>query len=250
MNLNWDAETYDKRHSFVTTYGEELIGLLDPKPGERILDIGCGTGHLTAQTAALGATAIGLDASESMLEIARSTYPEIEFLLADASNFELSEPVDAIFSNAALHWILDADNTVQCMANALRSGGRFVIEMGGKGNIDQIMAALMESVSQIGVEMERPAKFYPSPDDYTSLLEKYDIRPTSVLHFPRPTKLLGKDGLRNWYNQFAQLVLQQLSEEEQNNVIAKAEDQLKTTHFNGQDWIADYVRLRVVAKKA
>jgi trans-aconitate methyltransferase len=249
LNLNWDAETYDKQHSFVTKYGEELIDLLDPQPHETILDIGCGTGHLTAQIAARGANAIGLDASESMLEIARSTYPDITFLHADASDFEVSQQVDAIFSNAALHWILDADGCVASMSRALRAGGRFVIEMGGQGNIDQIMSALMDSVAEIGIGIKRPPKFYPSPGEYERLLRKYGIEPSRILHFTRPTKLEGVDGLRNWYMQFAQLVLEQLSADDRDEVILRAENKLRPTHYDGNNWTADYVRLRVTAQK-
>src|SRR5687768_13013787 len=104
-NNPWDAKTYDSRHSFVWKLAEDLIAMLDPKPGERILDLGCGTGHLTAQIAAAGCDVVGLDVSESMLETARREHPEILFIAEDARAFQFGKPFDGIFTNAALHWI-------------------------------------------------------------------------------------------------------------------------------------------------
>src|SRR5207302_10671977 len=101
----WDAGLYDGRHAFVWKHGASLVGLLAPRPGERVLDLGCGTGHLTAALAAAGAGVVGLDRSEEMLAQARSAYPALEFVCGDARDFRFGEPFDAVFSNAALHWV-------------------------------------------------------------------------------------------------------------------------------------------------
>src|SRR5580704_7413905 len=107
MADRWDSALYDDRHSFVWKKAGDLIDLLDPRPGERILDLGCGTGHLTAQIAERGAEVIGLDASASMMGQDSQNYPKLKFVLADARSFDLGTGFDAVFSNAALHWILE-----------------------------------------------------------------------------------------------------------------------------------------------
>jgi len=134
----WNPEFYDARHSFVWQRGADLIDLLDPQTEERILDLGCGTGHLTAQIAARGAEVMGIDSSAEMIEEARKHYPALEFRVADARDFSLGQPVDAVFSNAALHWIQPAERVVSCVWKALKPGGRFVAEFGGKGQRAEI----------------------------------------------------------------------------------------------------------------
>ena len=116
---SWDAALYDSKHSFVWRYGAELIELLAPQRGERILDLGCGTGHLTHRIAQSGAKVIGLDRSPAMLAEARRNYPELRLVAADATRFEFAAPFDAVFSNATLHWILDAEHVVECVATSL-----------------------------------------------------------------------------------------------------------------------------------
>ena len=116
-------------------HGEDLIGLLAPQPGERILDLGCGTGQLTAEIAKSRAQVVGIDSSPEMVQQARSNYPLLRFELADATQFRTAEPFDAVFSNAALHWIKDAGGAASTIAQALKPGGRFVAEFGGKGNV-------------------------------------------------------------------------------------------------------------------
>src|ERR1700758_742036 len=120
----WDSALYEDRHSFVWKKAGDLVELLDPKPAERILDLGCGTGHLTAKIAATGAEVTGLDSSTSMIAQARQNFPALKFALADARDFQFDEPFDAVFSNAALHWVHDAEAVIRCVAAALRSGGR------------------------------------------------------------------------------------------------------------------------------
>ena len=130
MSAGWDSTLYDAKHSFVWKHGASLLELLAPKPGERILDLGCGTGHLTAEIAKAGALVVGLDSSPTMIETARSAYPQLTFVEADARNFTLDAPCDAVFSNAALHWIHDADAVARSVHQALKPGGRFVAELG------------------------------------------------------------------------------------------------------------------------
>src|SRR5436305_1035520 len=125
----WDAQLYDQSHAFVWRYGSGLLELLDPKPGERVLDVGCGTGHLTQKIADAGAQVVGVDASAAMIDEARRNFPDLKFELADATAMRFAEPFDAVFSNAALHWVKPPAAAVARMWEALRPGGRVVIEM-------------------------------------------------------------------------------------------------------------------------
>src|SRR5690349_15682269 len=120
MATRWDSSLYDQAHSFVWKFGADLLPLLHPKAGERILDVGCGTGHLTSQIAESGATVVGIDSSPEMIEQARAAYPNIEFRIADATTFAVAEPFDAVFSNAALHWVKAAEAAVSRISAALK----------------------------------------------------------------------------------------------------------------------------------
>jgi trans-aconitate methyltransferase len=131
----WNANLYDAKHAFVWKYGADLVPLLAPQSGERILDIGCGTGHLTAQIAESGARVVGVDRSPEMATAARKAYPKLQFEVADARDLPFRDEFDAVFSNAMLHWIREPELVVRSVRNALRPGGRFVAEFGGKGNI-------------------------------------------------------------------------------------------------------------------
>lgn len=249
--MKWDTELYDRKHSFVTKYGEDVLALLDAKPGERILDVGCGSGHLTKQIADAGAEVVGFDSSPEMIATASAAYPAIQFLVADASDFSFDEPFDAIFSNAALHWVQRAEAAVVCMARALKPGGRFVIEMGGKGNIGGIATALEQAIRHQHGREVKATNYFPSISEYSSLLEKHGIEVTSALLFDRPTKLEGgEDGLANWIRMFRRELLTGFSDEEQQAIFAEVKTALRDRQFRDGDWFADYRRLRITACKA
>src|SRR6266545_6600698 len=122
----WNTALYDGKNAFVWKHGRGVVELLAPQPGERIIDLGCGTGHLTNQIAAAGADVIGLDRSQSMIEEARRLYPDLHFEKADATDFHFDQPFDAVFSNAAIHWMKDQPAVARCIREALKPGGRFV----------------------------------------------------------------------------------------------------------------------------
>jgi trans-aconitate 2-methyltransferase len=159
----WNTALYDGKNAFVWKYGRgrRALALL---AGERILDLGCGTGHLTNQIAATGAEVIGLDRSQSMIEEARRLYPNLRFEIADATNFHFDQPFDAVFSNAAIHWMKDQPGVARSIWEALKPGGRFVAEFGGKGNIRAIRSALTEAVEAAGetINAEPFARYYPA----------------------------------------------------------------------------------------
>ena len=173
-----------------------LIDLLDPTDGMTVLDLGCGTGHLSHEIAQRGATVIGLDSSPAMVAQARINYPSLKFILADASDFTLPEPVDAVFSNAALHWVPQAEDAVRCVRTALKPGGRFVAEFGGKHNITAILAAVYAETGA-----ENPW-YFPSLGEYATLLEANRFRVVQASHFDRPTKLEGPRGMEDWLEMF------------------------------------------------
>lgn len=246
----WDAELYEARHSFVWQFGESLIELLDPKPGERILDVGCGPGQLTHKIAERGAEVIGLDASPEMIGQARQNYPQLRFLLQDAAAMQFDGEFDAVFSNAALHWMLDAGSVARCIARALRSNGRFVAELGGKGNIAQIESAIEAVLPRhYNNRLPDPRTFFPSIGEYATLLESRGLELRAALLFDRLTPLEGAQGMENWIRQFKWYYFEPLTPEIRHSALQETIELLRPALFRDGEWQADYRRLRIVAMK-
>ncbi|MBV8550634.1 MAG: methyltransferase domain-containing protein [Acidobacteriaceae bacterium] len=246
----WDAELYEARHAFVWQLGQGLIDLLDPKPGERILDLGCGTGQLTDKIAERGAEVLGLDASPEMIGQARQNFPHLRFVLKDAAQMDFEKKFNAIFSNAALHWMLDCSSVAAAIARALRTGGRLVLEMGGKGNIAHIEAAISRVLTRYGIDAEEARRtFYPSVGHYASVLESAGLEVRFATLFDRPTPLEGDQGMEIWLRQFKPYALELLPPAERRTALTEMVEQLRPVLYREGAWVADYRRLRIVAVK-
>jgi SAM-dependent methyltransferase len=246
---DWNAGLYDDAFSFVWQHGSNLIDLLAPQPGERVLDLGCGTGHLAQAIAERGAEVVGLDSAPSMVEQARRNYPNLRFEVADAAGFDLGR-FDAVFSNAVLHWVPQPQQVIASVRGALKPGGRFVAEFGGHGNVAALTAALLDAIAAAGYPAgaERNPWFFPGIAEYTALLERGGLEPTLALLFDRPTLLDGGEaGLRNWIEMFADSFLAGVPAEGRNAIARDVERRLRPTRFRDGTWVADYRRLRVVA---
>ena len=239
----WDAARYQDQHSFVWRFGANLIESLHPQPGERILDVGCGTGQLTAEIAQSGAAVVGLDNSAEMLAEARKNYPNLEFVPGNAASFQFPQPFDAVFSNAALHWVKDAEGAVRSIAQALRRGGRFVAEFGGKGNIATVQAAL-RAVLGPAADVRSPW-YYPSIGEYSPLLEQHGLEVRDASLFDRPTPLEGEQGMENWLRMFTQSYLREFSPQRAAELVGQLVEHLRPTQYRDGRWTVDYRRLRV-----
>ncbi len=252
-NNNWNTALYQDKHAFVWQYGEDLLKLLNPQPGESILDLGCGTGQLTAKIAQAGAEVWGIDHATEMIEKARQNYPHLHFDVADATNFQVEQPLDAVFSNAVLHWVKQADLAIASIYQALKPGGRFVAEFGGKGNVQAIVSALYGAITAIAIPepQTRNPWYYPSIAEYATLLEKQGFEVIYANLYPRPTVLADKEaGLANWIKMFASTFFVGMSAEQQAQVIQHVEENLRPTLYQEGNWTADYRRIRIVAIKA
>ncbi|HLW77411.1 MAG TPA: methyltransferase domain-containing protein [Bryobacteraceae bacterium] len=241
MDKQWDAAGYQERYAFVFKYGEGLLELLDAKAGERILDLGCGAGQLTAKIAEAGARVCGMDASPEMIAQARENYPAIDFEVADATAFTVAEPVDAVFSNAVLHWVKDAESAIERVHAALKPGGRFVLEMGGRGNTQ----TLLNAVREVAGELESPW-FYPSVGEYSSLLEKRGFEVRFATLFERPTPL---NSIEDWLEMFGGKLLVGFTVKRLQEIRKNVAEILRPAMYRDGAWMLDYRRLRVVAVK-
>jgi len=250
-NSEWNAELYEEKHSFVWKMAAGLVDLLEIKAGERILDIGCGTGHLTSQIATLGAKVVGVDRSAEMIEQARKQYPALQFEVMDAREIAFAEPFDAVFSNATMHWISEPERVIAGIAKVLRPRGRFVVEFGGKGNIAALMDAVERAWRKLGKGAVPRPWYYPSVAEYAGLLEKHELEVTYAMLFDRPTALEdGAQGLRNWLEMFGGVFLESVKPEEREGVISAVEREARVALFHDDHWVMDYRRLRVVARNA
>ena len=245
---SWDAAAYDKNARFVSDLGAEILSWLDPKPGERILDLGCGDGALTLKLIEAGAKVVGVDTSESLLAAARAR--GIDARLMDGQALQFAAEFDAVFSNAALHWMPRAEDVVRGVAKALERGGRFVAEFGGHMNIAAIVTALRAVALRRGLDPALAAGwFYPTPDEYRALLERHGLRVERILLAPRPTPL--PTGMRGWLLTFRKPYFDAMPEPEREVVLAELEDLLAPAlRDRAGNWTADYVRLRVRAQLA
>ncbi|MDR9857254.1 methyltransferase domain-containing protein [Paenibacillus sp. VCA1] len=248
----WKPLDYDRKLGFVSEYGKDLLSLLNPQKHETILDLGCGTGDLTSEIAASGAEVIGLDASSAMIERARAKYPEISFRTGDAQRFDTDRLYDAVFSNAALHWMKNAENAAQSVIQALKPGGRFVAEFGGAGNVGAIVRAIVGVLTRdYGIDAAaRNPWYFPTPAEYAALLERQGFIVRLLVYFDRPTKLPdGQKGMLSWLSQFGGPFFAGLTAEQIGDACGKISREVLGSLWKDGAVYADYKRLRVVAEK-
>lgn len=243
----WDPQRYESSHAFVWERGREVVDLLAPQPLERILDVGCGTGQLTDEIHRRGAYTAGVDRSPAMLEKARRNFPHLDLVLADVAGLPFRNSFDAVFSNAALHWVRDAARAAASMYASLKPGGRFVAELGGRGNCVRVIASARAALREFGVENPPHPWFYPTLAEYAALLEQAGFEVTYATLFDRPTPLDG--GLEGWLNMFAGSLLGTLPAEDRARLIRRTEEIAAPELFRNGVWIADYRRLRIAARK-
>ena len=248
----WDPDDYDEGHGFVAEYGAEMLELLDIEAVDRVLDIGCGTGHLTAEIADSGAEVVGIDAAESMVEQARERYPTLTFEVADAREYT-PDAVDAVFSNAALHWIPgpDHDAVLSMVASALCEDGRFVAEFGGHGNVSRVETALRAELAERGYDTDH-SWYFPGIGEYAPRLESHGLEPTSMWLFDRPTELDGGEaGLREWIGMFGDAMFAGVDETDRERILTGVEERLRPELYDSETatWTVDYRRLRFVAQR-
>lgn len=249
---HWDATSYQNNHNFVWKYGANLVEMLSPKPGERILDLGCGTGQLTNKIADTNTIVIGIDNSPTMIAEASKNYPHLEFRVADGTDFSFSELFDAVFSNAALHWMKPPEMVISCIWQSLKPGGRFVAEFGGKGNIQSILEAIntVFEDNSYPINQEFNLWYFPSISEYTTLLEKQGFYVTYSELFDRVTPLDDADkGMSNWLKMFANSFFSEIPSSQHSVIIKKIEQELRQILYKNDTWFADYKRLRVIAFK-
>lgn len=244
---NWDPKKYEVNGRFVSDLGAAVLDLLAPKAGESILDLGCGDGALTVKLVEVGANVTGVDGSAEMIEAAKAL--GLNAHVADGQALTFDSEFDAVFSNAALHWMADIDGVIAGVWRALKANGRFVAEFGGFGNIAALRTAVRAAHEIVtGKAMPDDGKVFPSPAFYSERLSAAGFDVKSIEIIDRPTPL--PTGVRGWYQTFGGRFFQDLTAAETEAVIDKAEVLLapEMQDENG-NWFADYKRLRFEAHK-
>jgi trans-aconitate methyltransferase len=245
---SWDPEGYARNARFVAELGRPVLELLAPRPGEHILDLGCGDGALTAELAERGCRVVAVDASRAQAGAARRR--GLEVCVMDAARLAFARAFDAVFSNAVLHWIPDADAVIAGVARALRPGGRFVGELGGAGCVARIRAALHAALARRGVDGATLDPWYfPDDAEYRARLEAAGFRVESIALIERPTPLPGE--LSGWLETFARSFLGALPPAERQAFLTEVSERLRPALCDAAGrWTADYVRLRFAARRA
>jgi SAM-dependent methyltransferase len=237
----WNAADYARVGGFVAELGQAALDLLDPQPGERILDVGCGEGTLTLKIIERGATVLGVDNSPEMVDAARAR--GVDALLLDAADMQFFAEFDAAFSNATLHWVLDKEQASRAIFNALKPGGRFAGEMGGEGNLNSLREALDDELIIRGyIPPVDAANWYASPREFAAIYEAAGFREVDARLIERPTSI--EHGVAQWVTTFRRgwLDRAQVPEGERAEIGAAVADRVGTD-------VADYVRLRFIMRK-
>lgn len=243
----WNPESYDRNARFVSELGAPVVELLAPRPGEHILDLGCGDGALTKKFIDFGCSVVGVDASPAMVSAARKL--GIDARVVDGHQLPFDNEFDAVFSNAALHWMTQPYRVVSGVWRSLKQGGRFAGEMGGIGNVARLHAALCDAVTIRGISVEEVDPWYfPSPGEYRGLLESIGFEVEVIELIDRPTPL--PTGIGGWVESVAHTFLEVLQEKDVGQFIREIEEAVRP-HLCDEFgvWKADYVRLRFLASK-
>jgi SAM-dependent methyltransferase len=246
----WSAADFAQNGAFVPALGAAALALLDPRPGELVLDIGCGDGTLTQQIANAGAKVIGLDASQEMVEAARAR--GVDAFVADAQALDLEAQqarfgqFDAAFSNAALHWMLDPFAVARGVHALLVEGGRFVGEMGGEGNVSILRRGVREELTERGYTLpDADPQWYANVASFTEVYAAAGFVDIEAELIDRPTPL--PTGIRGWVKTFRAglMDLADVPQEERDDIALAVQKRL-TPELGKEDgsFFADYVRLR------
>lgn len=243
----WDPDEYDRHARYVSDLGQPVVDLLNPKRGERVLDLGCGDGALTEKIVAAGCRVVAIDSSPEQVWASRKRGLDAHIVEATALGFD--NEFDAVFSNAVLHWIADQNAVLRNIHRALVLGGRFVAEFGGAGNVASIRDAFGAALGQRGINADRVNPWYfPTADEYRERLEANGFTVNMLTIYSRPTPL--PTGVMNWLKIFAKPLLFAVPNEERTGLLTEVcrllEPSLKTAEGI---WVVDYVRLRTCATK-
>ncbi len=239
---HWSADRYAEVAHFVPALGAPVVELLAPEAGEHILDLGCGDGVLTEKIAAAGATVVGVDAAPDMVSAARAR--GLDARVVAGQNLAFDREFDAVFSNAALHWIHPPEAVLAGVYRALKPGGRFVGEMGGQNNTAAIMVAIRAVMGRRGIDAGRLSPWwFPSADAYRAKLEAAGFTVDDIRIVPRPTPLPA--GLEAWLDAFTEDFFGALPLSDRGPARGEVVDLLRPILMDETGvWIADYVRLR------
>lgn len=242
----WSAAGYDAHARFVSDLAGPALEWLSPRAGERILDLGCGDGAVTAALRDMGADVVGIDTSEELLAAARAR--DLDVRAMDGQALEFESDFDAVFSNAALHWMTRPEAVIDGVRRSLRNGGRFVAEFGGHGNVAAIVTAMRATARRIGGEAALAGPwFFPTPEVYGEMLGQAGFEVRRIGLFPRPTPL--KSGMKEWLKLFRLPFFEQYGAR-MDEVLDEVETLLRPSLCDAHgNWTADYVRLRVEAAK-
>jgi trans-aconitate methyltransferase len=244
----WNSSRYAENARFVSDLGQPVLDLLNPQPGERILDLGCGDGALTEKLVASGAEVVGIDASLDMISAARRR--GINASVVDAYHLDFHSEFDAVFSNAAMHWMRDdPDAVIDGVRCALKPGGRFAAEMGGHGCVAAVTVALCATLERYG--LENPVSlipwYFPAPEDYRERLERSGFRVEYISLIPRPTPL--PTGMRGWLETFAIPFTRSVPVDKRSAFLDEVTERLCPVLCDPKGkWTADYMRLRFLAR--
>jgi trans-aconitate methyltransferase len=243
----WDPERYARNARFVADLGAPVVELLAPRPGERILDLGCGDGVLTAKLAAMGCDVVGVDASAPQIESARKL--GVDARVMNGENLAFDKEFDAVFSNAALHWMRNPDKVIAGVCRALRPQGRFVAEFGGYGCVATIKKALVEALNRRNINGEAAIPwFFPTVEDYSQRLTTAGLAINYIALIPRPTPLPGD--VTAWLETFAESFTNSLAPADRPAYLAEVQEALRPHLCDAEGkWTADYVRLRFSAHR-
>jgi trans-aconitate methyltransferase len=241
----WNPESYARDARFVSDLAEPLLQILDPKPGELILDLGCGDGTLGEKIAARS-NLVGVDSSMPFLKSACGR--DLTVVQMDGQQLALKRCFDAVFSNAALHWMKRPEKVLESVADCLKRFGRFVGEFGGKGNVETIRKALHAGLRKRSIDpWQVDPWYYPAPEDYAELLKTFGFYVDCIELIPRPTKLPGD--IVQWLELFAQPFTKSVADADKQGFVHEVRDALECQLRQSDGcWYADYVRLRFKAE--